>query len=972
VITPRRTRLVRVPDLRSYRAAILEHLQRGSPEALAVVPTRAAAAQLPAAARAVTRDELYDHLHARLADPPRRLTPLERDALAQASARAAAGRVDLTFKLRPGLVAEMLRFYDQLRRQSVTSARSFGHDERPSLPVKRFRELILQSLGGEDVDRGAQRLRQQTEFLAAAFEEYEERVARSGGVDEHGLRALLVGRPAASPVTAIVVTVADWIAEPEGLFVADFDLLSQIPGLRALDIVATERILESGFHQRLHEWLPGIEEDSYAAPPRDGDAGPRLIVPSAEHLWWTFRDREEELCAAARQLKADRRADEAVPIERVAVVFKKPLPYLYLADEVFESAGIPHRAYDALPLAAEPAAAAMDLMLDAADANFTRDTLVALLRSPHFAFDRETEPVSRASVSALDRALSRLRYLGERERLAEIDLSQVGADASPAFRVAVALATELDLLRQREPASQKIRRLLEFWQRSLRPAGDFRFHEGDRDRRAHAAITQTLSALASVHTSCHDPEWTLEDLALAVRRAIEEQTFEPKEHQDVRGVRLLDDRAARYGDFDDLFVVGLVDTEWPERPRRNIFYPPSLLKALGWPSEKDRRSAADARFLDLVRSAARRTTLSVYTLEDDALVTRSMQLDELPRARLSTDVRPAPSPARIFRDEALRVDPIVWDALDHTAATWARSRSGRTGADDPRFHGDAHAPLARAWSVSALETYVACPFRFFARYVLDLEDDPTDEEIMDPRRQGQFVHDVFEKFFGAWQASGRGAITETDLDDARTMFAAVVEECLAALPEAEAGLERTRLLGSPAAAGLGEAVMRMEAERPVPVVERLLERKLEGEFRIETKDGPRAVHLKGKTDRLDLLADGTFRLIDYKLGWPPDRRTALQLPIYSVCAEQRLNAYKGRAWRLGEAVYLAFKGPRRVVPLFQNPADANDVVIDAQQRLADTLDAIGAGRFAPTPDDVYRCETCSYTSVCRKDYVGDV
>ena len=51
---------------------------------------------------------------------------------------------------------------------------------------------------------------------------------------------------------------------------------------------------------------------------------------------------------------------------------------------------------------------------------------------------------------------------------------------------------------------------------------------------------------------------------------------------------LLDDQAARYGDFDDLSIVGVVDQEWPERSRRNIFYPPALLKALGWPSEKDR------------------------------------------------------------------------------------------------------------------------------------------------------------------------------------------------------------------------------------------------------------------------------------------------------------------------------------------------------------------------------------------------
>jgi RecB family exonuclease len=164
----------------------------------------------------------------------------------------------------------------------------------------------------------------------------------------------------------------------------------------------------------------------------------------------------------------------------------------------------------------------------------------------------------------------------------------------------------------------------------------------------------------------------------------------------------------------------------------------------------------------------------------------------------------------------------------------------------------------------------------------------------------------------------------------------------------------------------------MEAERPIPVVERLLEHDLSGEFTFKTASGERRVSVRGKADRLDLLADGTFRLIDYKLGWPPDRKRALQLPIYSVCAEQRLESYRGRRWTLGEAAYLAFKGPRRVVPLFQNDADREKALGDAQDRLVATVDAIAAGLFPPTPDDVYRCETCSYAGVCRKDYVGDV
>ncbi len=344
--------------------------------------------------------------------------------------------------------------------------------------------------------------------------------------------------------------------------------------------------------------------------------------------------------------------------------------------------------------------------------------------------------------------------------------------------------------------------------------------------------------------------------------------------------------------------------------------------------------------------------------------------DEVPRARLSTVPR-ADSDEPRRRDERLAAGERDVDGLSPAAQSWLTLRESRTSDEDAQFHGSTGPRPWRTWSVSALETYIGCPFKFYAQHILRLDEEPDDEEVMDPRRQGQFVHEVFEQFFREWQDAGHREITPANLDVARERFAAVVDAALSRVSEGEAPLERTRLLGSPAAAGLGEAVLRMEAERPVSVVARLLEHQLDGAFTIQTGAGPREVRLRGKADRIDLLEDGTFRLIDYKLGWPPDRGKALQLPIYGICAQQRLD-YQGRSWTLGEAVYLAFKGPKRVVPLFSNDAGRAETLTRAQQRVADTLDAIASGEFPPAPDDVYRCETCSFAAVCRKDYVGDI
>jgi hypothetical protein len=377
--------------------------------------------------------------------------------------------------------------------------------------------------------------------------------------------------------------------------------------------------------------------------------------------------------------------------------------------------------------------------------------------------------------------------------------------------------------------------------RALEPGDPFE----PRERRARSAIAAVLGALALAREAHHDEMWTFSDLSAAVRRWIQEETFVPAPSD--AGIHLIDDQASRFGEFDGLSLVGLVESDWPERPRRNIFYSPSLLKSLGWPTEKDRRAAADARFLDLLASASRDVRVSTITLDDEALVMPSSQLDELFRARLSTVCQPADQPespiSHVATDENFAGAPVSGACGNG----WAAGRRQRPPAASPEFHGSVGPQEARPWSVSALETYLGCPFKFFAQHMLRLDEEPDDEEIMDPRRQGQLLHDVFEAFFARWQKAGRGAITPGNLDDARTMFTAAVDHILEGLPDAEAGLERTRLLGSPAAAGLGEAVLRMEAERPVAVVERLLEHRLDGAFSIATASGPRLHSWQGRS-----------------------------------------------------------------------------------------------------------------------------
>src|SRR5581483_2166644 len=168
VITPRRTRLVRVADLHAWRRIVsalspgdsAEPADRLRPPTLVIVPTRGAARQLTRtilqtaepSVRArvvpgfVTRDDLYDRLAERLHDRPRRLSPFEREAIVRvAAARTSEEGLSPPFQLRPRLIAEIVRFYDQLRRQNQS--------------VDRFEEILLESLAADvELDRGAAQL----------------------------------------------------------------------------------------------------------------------------------------------------------------------------------------------------------------------------------------------------------------------------------------------------------------------------------------------------------------------------------------------------------------------------------------------------------------------------------------------------------------------------------------------------------------------------------------------------------------------------------------------------------------------------------------------------------------------------------------------------------------------------------------------------------------------------------------------
>ena len=293
--------------------------------------------------------------------------------------------------------------------------------------------------------------------------------------------------------------------------------------------------------------------------------------------------------AAARSHRARRRAAVAVSLSRPRSVCRR---------------GHSFEALDTLPLAAEPYAAAVDVVLECAAANFTRRALMALLRSPHFRFEVDGAEIDRASIAALDVAMAEQRYLGGLDRLRALaermDRRRTAGRAAP-----------------RSTPRSRWRRCSSRGRWSIRSSccarssiATIATHD-ERRRRARAAVVKALDGLVAAYRR-HDPAatGTVTELSAAIRRWLGTQTFEVATTPG--GIRILDAQAARFAELDDVQIMGLVEGEWPERPRRNVFYPRSLVAQLE-PSrpervavdeERDHVRSARAMFRDLIGLAA--------------------------------------------------------------------------------------------------------------------------------------------------------------------------------------------------------------------------------------------------------------------------------------------------------------------------------------------------------------------------------
>jgi RecB family exonuclease len=976
--------LIRTRGLAGFRRALealaLEGGALPARRRVIIVPTRASgellrqtierhalanAAQAVILPDLVTRDEWIGRLHLALPGAPPLLPDVEREVLLERAAGRAATRRGVggePFTLRPGLVSAMLGLYDELRRRQRT--------------VRRFARALFDQLRVErGTDRGSESLLRQTMFLGYTFLGYERAVAASGGMDEHQLRDRLLARQPELPVDHVVIAVADHPADPRGLWPADFDLLGRLTRLARVDVVMTDESHDAGFRDRLEQELPGIVESRWP----DAARGGVLVRPPAGDdgdtpVCYLSRDREEELRDVARTIVSRALATGGRMQESTAIVFHRPLPYLYLAQQILSEARVPYQAFDALPLAAEPYAALLDQVLAVARTAGARDAVVALLRSTQMQFGVDGEVVGARDAAALDGVLRERRSSGDASTFeGDVDAffgarpMRRGLERARALRAARAarvLAASLDVVRAGARGSAQVGAVAAFL-RACERQPDPSDPWGERHLRARAAVLGVLDGLAQAYARHDDRPRGVDAITAAILHAVETRTFSPRRGQG--GVHLVDAVAARFGDFDHVHLVGLVETDWPERPRRSVFYTSGLLKSLSWPQETDQMQAQQAAFRDLLGLASATTRLHAFLLEGDAIVARSPILAIA--AGLPAEDAPPDRAAAVFADEVM-TGTAVPVGLDPEQAGWLALRRARPSLHEPAYSGDVPPQPPQAYRVSRVDRYADCPFKYFAASVLELPEERDEAAGLTPLERGTLLHDLFEQFYRRWHGDGLGAIHPGNLPEAMSRFADLARATLDRLPPADRALEATRLLGSLVSRGVAERVFELEADAGRAVVDRLLEVELQGQFPFPLLHGLRqtSVEIRAKADRIDVYDDGSIGVYDYKLGMLPDEHS-VQVAVYAHCASILLAGPDGQPRRIRSASYLAFGDDHKLEGQVARSGTASEVaVLERAGQFAAHVEQIEAGRFPARPRRATDCQWCAFAGVCRKEY----
>ena len=422
------------------------------------------------------------------------------------------------------------------------------------------------------------------------------------------------------------------------------------------------------------------------------------------------------------------------------------------------------------------------------------------------------------------------------------------------------------------------------------------------------------------------PKMSFQGAIGRMRRVCAETRFQPEgTSPPVQVLEILESPGI---EFDALWVSGLTDGVWPQHAHADPFLPVLLQRKAGIPQASAEASLAlDRRRTEGWQGAADEVVFSWARREEDRELSPSPLIAQVTEGSVEL---PSFASYRELIFKARKTETFTDEKADPL-------ESGAAGG-----------------GAGVLSDQAACPFRAFAHHRLRARALESPEPGLDAVERGNLVHALMA---GIWKEVKTQAGLAGDLSAviARSADGAVKE---LKLEGRFAQLEQQRLVR------LAHDWLALERERaPFEVVQTEEEKEL--------KIG--GLTLKGRIDRMDKLADGSYALIDYKTGsqlsprrWMGERPEEPQLPLYAVSAEEDVSAVAFAKFRTGEMRFMGYARAKEALPKLTHYPTWDGLLAgwkDSLEKLAGGY-AGGDARVDPKKG-LATCRNCDLQPLCR-------
>ena len=410
-------------------------------------------------------------------------------------------------------------------------------------------------------------------------------------------------------------------------------------------------------------------------------------------------------------------------------------------------------------------------------------------------------------------------------------------------------------------------------------------------------------------------------------------------------VHVMDAYEARQWKLPVVFLCGLLEKQFPKHhPQSPLLSDPVRLRlrdaGISLRTASDRQEEEQFLF-DLAASRATSTLVLSYPVlnaKGDANLP-SFFLEKL-RQQYGLEAEPArrcrPAPLHALRPAA------TVSIYDEQLRDFLRARYAKIG-------------------VTSLESFLQCPFQFFAQSTLQLRDAPSaPEERLDQLLQGIIAHTALQRTYSTSESFA-------------TAFHA----------EWEDACHKKRI-----PAGYRTEAIRIELFRNLEMfvnaglLPRTALSEFEHEVQIEILEG---VRITGRIDRIDVDDQGRALVVDYKYKSSQSIKDVVNAHDAGLLVQGGLyvRALREDGLPLAGMVYAGFRSATSfggwvengAFPTVNSPCHA-DVVNDVVRRSIDVaVTAIGQirdGRIKPAPADPKQCDYCSFTTVCRVETIAEL